>query len=84
MADRRKATRSYTEANFEVSLHEELPPVSRKNGYKKRGETGHTQRPRDNTHNNPQANRETPSLSSKSKTTRLFGGIFSTPHQEDQ
>ena len=53
MANRRKDTRSYAKANLEIPLNEELPPPTRKNGQKKKGETSHTWRSKDNAHHNP-------------------------------
>ena len=52
MTDRKKNTRAFTKTNPDVPLYGELPPITRKNNNKKKGEAIHTWRPRKNTHDN--------------------------------
>ena len=87
MANKRKNTRSYVKANLDIPLYEELLVGKKRNNTKKKGEAIHTWKPRENIRSNPlyhNSSRETSSLSSKSKNTRLFNGIFSTPPYANQ
>ena len=87
MVDKRKNTRAYVKANPDIPLYEELPVGNRRNNTKKKGEAIHTWKPRENVHSNPlyhAASRETSSMSSESKNTRLFSRTFSTPLYADQ
>ena len=87
MADKRKNTRVYTRANHDIPLYIDLPQGGRKNQGKKKVDLNPTWEPRSNTSVYPQyqpvVGRKSSSLSFESKTTRLLGGIFSTPVQED-
>ena len=82
MANRRKNTRAYTRANPGIPMYTNLPQGGRKNLNKKRVDPNPTWKTRGsisvNSQYKPIARRES-SLSSKSKNTRLLGGIFSTP-----
>lgn len=87
MTDKRKNTRAYTRVNPNVPMYTDLPQVGRKNLSKKRMDTNPTWKPRGNVSVNslqPMVGRESSSLSSKSETTRLLGGIFITPSQDER
>jgi hypothetical protein len=87
MADKRKNTRAYTRVNPDIPMHIYLPQAGRKNLNKKRIDPNPTWKPRSNVSvNSPYqlvVGRESSSLSSGSENTRLLGGLFSTPLQDE-
>ena len=87
MADRRKNTRAYTRANFDVPMYTDLPRGGRKNLNKKKADPNPTLKIRGNTSVNSQYQavpRRESSLSSESENIRLLGGIFSTPIPDEK
>lgn len=87
MADTRKSTQAYARASRDIPLHTNLPQGGRKNQNKKKVDINPTLKPRCSTsvssQYQPVVGREFYLLTSESKTTRLLGGIFSTPVQDE-
>ena len=83
MANKRKNTRAYIRANLDVLMYTDLPQGGRKNLNNKKIDPNPTWKPRSNVSVNspyqPMVGRESASLSSESKNTRLLEGLFSTP-----
>lgn len=88
MVDKRKNTRAYMRANPNVPMYADLPQGGRKNLSKKRMGPNPKWKTRGsvsiNSQYQPVVGRESSSLSSESETTRLLGGIFSTPSQDER